>query len=484
MRKSVFFCIYKSMTDKRKNMLRGILSEQEKPVLIERIFALIEKLEEKQAYIGQLEDSLIESKRASKRQAAPFRIPKKKRKDASEKKRPGRKGGHQGNYRELSAPINEEIDVPLCGCPHCQGDLSQVEKVEQIIEEIPQIKLRVIKLTTYKGNCEHCGEIHSTHPLQVSHAQGSAKVQLGPNAISMGIKLHHYYGITLRKTCKLLTNVFNLPLSPGGLVHLEHRIANKLLPDYEQLREQAKASSHVHADETSWYVGSPGDWLWVFTNPNFTLYDIDPTRSRSVVHRNLGQNYQGILISDCLSVYDGLSEEQHKCYSHHLKVIKDALEIQPNSSFLLLVKKLLQKAIAIKSLKGKFKPPDYDILCQNVEEKANELLPYSINDKGNYVFELQLCPFKLTEVEQKIARRIVKQRPHLFTFLKHDHIPATNNLAERQLRPAVIQRKISCGNKTQKGAHTWKVLRSIAVTDQQQDRDFSYSIYDAIKGDL
>jgi hypothetical protein len=29
-------------------------------------------------------------------------------------------------------------------------------------------------------------------------------------------------------------------------------------------------------------------------------------------------------------------------------------------------------------------------------------------------------------------------------------------LAERQLRPAVIARKISCGNKTQKGARTWQ----------------------------
>ncbi len=43
-----------------------------------------------------------------------------------------------------------------------------------------------------------------------------------------------------------------------------------------------------------------------------------------------------------------------------------------------------------------------------------------------------------------------KQRDHLFTFLDHEGVDATNNLAERQLRPAVIARKISCGNKTPK----------------------------------
>ncbi len=32
------------------------------------------------------------------------------------------------------------------------------------------------------------------------------------------------------------------------------------------------------------------------------------------------------------------------------------------------------------------------------------------------------------------------------TFLDHDGIDPTNNLAERQLRPAVIARKIFCGS--------------------------------------
>jgi hypothetical protein len=50
-----------------------------------------------------------------------------------------------------------------------------------------------------------------------------------------------------------------------------------------------------------------------------------------------------------------------------------------------------------------------------------------------------------------VRKRLNKRRDHLFTFLDHDGVDATNNLAERQLRPAVIARKISCGNKTQKG---------------------------------
>ncbi|HXD86743.1 MAG TPA: transposase [Urbifossiella sp.] len=48
----------------------------------------------------------------------------------------------------------------------------------------------------------------------------------------------------------------------------------------------------------------------------------------------------------------------------------------------------------------------------------------------------------------RIRNRLEKRKPHLLTCL--DRLEAaepTNNRAERALRPAVIARKISCGNK-------------------------------------
>src|SRR6266404_2479146 len=45
-------------------------------------------------------------------------------------------------------------------------------------------------------------------------------------------------------------------------------------------------------------------------------------------------------------------------------------------------------------------------------------------------------------------------------------------VAERQLRPAVIARKISCGNKTKKGARTWQILTSLAATCAQRATSF------------
>ncbi len=75
-----------------------------------------------------------------------------------------------------------------------------------------------------------------------------------------------------------------------------------------------------------------------------------------------------------------------------------------------------------------------------------------------------LHPDQASPVEQQILKRLAKQNDHLFTFLLHPGVEATNNRAERSLRPAVVQRKIACGNKARKGAHTWQVLASLVVT--------------------
>ena len=78
----------------------------------------------------------------------------------------------------------------------------------------------------------------------------------------------------------------------------------------------------------------------------------------------------------------------------------------------------------------------------------------------------------LDPAEEHVRRRLAKQRDLLFTFLDHPEVPATNNLAERQLRPAVIARKLSCGNKTAAGAHTWEILASLAATCAQRRESF------------
>ena len=54
----------------------------------------------------------------------------------------------------------------------------------------------------------------------------------------------------------------------------------------------------------------------------------------------------------------------------------------------------------------------------------------------------------------------------LFQFLRHACVPADNNLAERTLRPLVVQRKISGGSRSRQGSATRMRLASCFETWQ------------------
>jgi nucleoside 2-deoxyribosyltransferase len=88
----------------------------------------------------------------------------------------------------------------------------------------------------------------------------------------------------------------------------------------DALLKALKAEPVLHADETSWWVARSGFSLWVLTNGAGTCYRVVASRSRAQAEALLG-DYQGVLVSDCLNIYDDLTPHQHKCYAHHLKAI-------------------------------------------------------------------------------------------------------------------------------------------------------------------
>ncbi len=422
-----------------------------------------QKLQRQQKRIRALIDDLEEAQRQMHRTAAPHRIASSKRKRAA--KPPGRKKGHRGAYRRIPRHIDQTLELALPACPHCRGALTDVRDVVQVIEDLPPVRAHVTKLVTQVGHCPRCGPVRSTHPLQCSHAEGAASVHLGPNALALAAELIYDFGLTRRKVSRLLKQRFGLSLTPGGLVHAAHRLARRLGPRYEQLKASLGTAAVVHSDETSWYVGLPGGepraWLWVFCHSEATIYRVERSRARAIITQTLGWDFPGVLVSDCLNIYDGATPVQQKCYSHHLKAISQAIERSrlrgDSTQWLRRVRCLLKTAMILKAGRSDLSEADYQRYCRNLEKEADVMLSQA----------------RAAPADQSVARRLLKQRDHLFEFLYHEQVDATNNLAERQLRPAVIARKVSCGNRSEAGARTWEVLASLAATARQRGESLS-----------
>jgi len=418
---------------------------------------LTKALEDSQEENRKLRDQLEAAQRASARQAAPFRRREAKKKDDDDKKPPGRKVGHKGTARKKPDQIDHEHEIRLDACPDCGGVIHDVEKIVQYIEEIPPIRPVAHRVVTYQGRCDRCGEVRSTHPLQTSRRPG---VQLGPRASALAGGLNKDFNLTMRKTCRVLKNLLGLSLSPGGLSQMADRLADRASGQYDRLIETIRGSPACNADETSWWVGGPGWWLWTFTTPSATVYRVEESRASKIVEETLGDDYQGVLGSDCLSSYNPIDCRKHKCIAHHLKAIKEAQSLPDSGQSPYLRQwKILFKSVVVFHRMAVRQEIDAATLAdkrRHFEAWVDKLLTKPVGRCG----------------EAKIRNRLAKQRPHLLTCLYDLHANPTNNAAERSLRPAVIARKLSCGNKTLRGKRTWEILASLAQSLSQQGRDF------------
>lgn len=72
-------------------------------------------------------------------------------------------------------------------------------------------------------------------------------------------------------------------------------------------------------------------------------------------------------------------------------------------------------------------------------------------------------PFRI-EAGRRRFERWRRTGDHLFTFLDYQAIPFEDNFAERQIRPAVILRKNSQSNRSERGAVAQAVLMSECVS--------------------
>ena len=350
-----------------------------------------------------LRERVATAERTAARQAAPFRRDPLKR--TVTPKCPGRRAGHRGTHRAIPAQVDAEIVVPLVTCPHCAQPVTDVRPCVQYIEELPPVRPHVTRLITHRGHCPHCATVvHSTHSLQVSTARGAAGVHLGPRALALAADLRSRAGLTMRTVCRVLRALCGLTVTPGGLAQALARIARRLRPQYDALQATIRAGPVVHSDETSWWVNGPG-WLWVAATPETTLYVVALSRARAVIEEVLGPTFAGVVVSDCLAVYDGLPGPQQKCYAHHLKAVHVAAADGP-SPYLHEWRCLLRAAMALATLDPIARAPARAALDAWVDRL---LATPPVDPAGRTVWN-----------------RLTKQRDHLFTFLDYPHVDATN----------------------------------------------------------
>jgi transposase len=413
-----------------------------------------------EARVVALQQQLDDSRRAGKRQAAPFA----KGPPQPEPKKPGRKPGDAYGTKAHRPPpqhIDETHEASLPDrCPDCGGPIAETHVAQQYQVEIPRQPI-TRQFNVHIGQCRQCHHrIQGRHPLQTSDALGAAASQLGPDAQAAVVELNKQGGLSHGKVQRVFDQLFGIDLTPGGSAHVILRTARRCEPLYTRICASVADSDWVVPDETGWHVGGLPAWLHTLVGEQATAYMIDPTRSGAVAERLLGRDWAGILIHDGWSPYDNFPQAWHQqCNGHLLRRCHEMLATATGGAVLFprRVQELLQTGLALRDRyrDGAVSDHGLAVACGRLENQLAELV----------------IPTKSNAANETFACHLYNHLDQIFTFLHYPGLDATNWRAEQAMRFAVILRKVWGGNRTWAGAHAQAVLMSVWRTCWQQGRN-------------
>ncbi len=372
---------------------------------------------------------------------------------SSRRKRPGRRNGHSGARRARPNRIDQKLDHRLKRCPHCDGKLNRCHQTRQrYTEDIPEnIEPIVTEHTIHRDWCPQCKK--HVEPI-VTDALPNAV--LGNRVLVLSAWLHYGLGNTLSQIVEVFGHHLQMKLTPGGLVNMWHRLAELLNDWYEQIQAEGLDAAVLHADETGWRVNGKTHWLWCFSTRDSTYYMIDRSRGSPALMRFFTQEFNGTLVTDFWGAYNAVACAQRQMCLVHL--LRDLEKVETYHCvdgdwpvFAKKLRRLIGDAIRLWKRDG---VPAAEVASRRAR----------LDGRLQHLIE--------SDWQHGDARRLIKRlRRHagdLFTFLDEPGVPFDNNHAERAIRPAVIIRKNSQSNRSQRGADTQAILMSVYRTLKQR----------------
>lgn len=316
------------------------------------------------------------------------------------------------------------------------------------------LKKKTVKYWGYKGRCPNCSHRHFPPGLK----------KFGKNAqYGYGLKAWIAYQrlsmrLPFRKITQQLEDMFNIIIPSGGIVSLFQSISFDYIKTEKKILKTMLGSPKIHADETLVNIQGKTQYVWVFTDGEYVIFRLTPTRDSSIVHQIL-KGYDGVLISDFFAGYDSVDCCQQKCWVHLIRDVNDDIQKSPfDSEFEAFVLNLRDLLIPIFDAVEK-----YGLKQRNLSKFQKAVERFYKKNVDEIVYK--------SDTTIKYQKRLSRYRNSLFVFLERDGIPWNNNMAERALRHIAVQRKIS-GSFFASGMQNYLILLGVMQSCRFQNKPY------------
>ena len=196
---------------------------------------------------------------------------------------------------------------------------------------------------------------------------------------------------------------------------------------------------------------------------------IDRSRGSPALRKFFVEEFAGTLVTDFWGAYNAVvCALRQTCLAHLLRELEHTEKYKSPgkhwTAFAKKVRRLLGDAIRLWRRQDELPTATYASRRQRLAARLEELIDTPWEDAH----------------AKRLVKRFRRHRNDLFTFLDQADVPFDNNAAERAIRPAVIIRKNSYGNRSQHGANCQVVLMSIFRTLKQRGHDPIRTVIDAL----
>ena len=371
----------------------------------------------------------------------------------------GGKVGHEGHGRasicEEDADKVEKIHIDNI-CPDCGSILEDKGTKTRTVIDCQPVKMKKIVYHLERKHCPKCKKLISARP------PGVLSKCLYSNQLLAYVAVQHYiYGNTLGQIEK------QTGIGYSSLVDAMHQLAKILKDVPKSLIEYYRNAAVKHADETGWRTDGQNGYSWLFCTPDISIYRFRSSRSASVAKEIFGDKpLPGVLVVDRYNGYNKMPSKIQYCYAHLLRTVKDLEKDFPENaeikSFVEALAPQLANAMSLRTL---------DITDKQFKKQAAKIKDAIIEIANRQAKHPAI--WKIQDIFREKADR-------LYHWADDRTVPADNNLAERELRPLVIARKISFGSQSVAGAATRETLMTVLHTLRKRTPDVTAAFKSAL----
>ena len=406
------------------------------------------------------------------------------RKRGSSGKRPGKQPGAPGAHLAWREDPDDAVPLFPAGPCACGRDLADAADLgisgsRQVIE-VPLAAARVVQYDSHAAACA-CGRVHEAAPPADAGQAGT--VTWGLNARALAVFLMVVHHVPVERCASILESLSGIRPSDGFVHALLGRAARAVRHVNMLIRALVITAGVICADETPIRVG-PGPksrkrYLLVACTNLLTCYLLGDRTLASFDGFVFPDLSGSTAVHDRYQNYDAFDEVAHQlCCAHLLRDLEDCAESYPGAVW------PGQAADALRALihaANQARAQGLDAVPGDTAAADLRLFRHAVLAG---LQEVRRVPG--AKARQKPGRTLLEclrdREADVLRFLSDLRIPPTSNQAERDLRPAKTQQKVSGRLRSEKAARDRYAVRGYASTAVKHGRDALTAIRDALAG--